>query len=233
MNIKENLESCVFCLNKSSCFRALNTKELEYSNDNRVQLNFKSGEIIAKQGSFATHIMFIKHGLVKVFMEIPNYADKSFILNILPAGNLIGLPSLYNDKVFSYSATAIEDTVVCLIDIKIIRELLESNGKFAAEVMRAMNACSNATFKRFVSLTHKQLNGRLADALLYLSEEIYKDKRFKLTLSRKDLAELTGATTASVIKGIKDLKESGIINMEKGQVEITNIEKLKTISQFG
>ena len=228
----ETTNSCLFCANKSSCFKQLDNKELDFSNEHRVQLNFKQGEIIFKQGSFANQVHFIKKGLVKLYMEIP-HSEKNLVINILPSGNLIGLPSLYGNKVFTYTATAIENTTICIIESETIKEFIENNGKFAAEVIKAMNHCSNSTFTRFVSLTHKQLNGRLAEALIYLSEEIYKSTTFKLSLSRADLGELTGMSTMSVVKVIKDFKNNNIIKNKDGMIEIINMPLLKRISEIG
>jgi CRP/FNR family transcriptional regulator len=205
---------------------------LDLSDKHRVQLNFKQGETIFKQGSFANHVHFVKKGLVKLYMEIPN-SDKNLVINILPDGNLLGLPSIYGNKVYTYTATAIENTTICIIENDIIKELIENNGKFAAELIKAMNHCSNSTFARFISLTHKQLNGRLADALIYLSEEIYKSPTFKLTLSRADLGELTGMSAMSVVKVIKDFKDNNIIKNDDGMIEIINMPLLKRISEIG
>ena len=232
MESGEATNSCLFCTNKSSCFKQLDKSELEKSNKHRVQLNFKQGETIFKQGAFADHVYFVKEGLVKVYMEIP-HSDKNLVINILPDGNLIGLPSLYGNKMHTYTATAIENTAVCIIENNVIKELIENNGKFAAEVIKTMNHCTNSTFTRFVSLTHKQLNGRLAEALIYLSEEIYKNSSFKLSLSRADLGELTGMSTMSVVKVIKDFKDNNIIKNENGTIEIINMQLLKRISEIG
>jgi CRP-like cAMP-binding protein len=232
MNTETITDSCIFCTNKSSCFTKLGNEELQLSNEHRVQLQFKTGDIIAKQGSFATHVLFIKKGLVKVYMEIPN-SGKNLILNILPKGNLIGLPALYNKKTFSYTSSAIEDTTVCMIEVSVIKELIEKNGKFAAEIIKTMNQCTSATHARFISLTQKQLNGRIADALLYLSEDVYQNDVFHLSLTRKDLAELTGMSVMSVVKVIKDFKDNKIIKNEDGLIEITNMDLLKRISEFG
>ena len=232
MGKEVGVSSCINCTNQSSCFKQLSKDELELSDTHRVQLNFKQGETIFKQGSFANHVYFVKDGLVKVYMEIP-HSEKNLVLNILPVGNLIGLPSLYGNKVYSYTATAIENTTICIIENSVIKELIENNGKFAAEIIKTMNKCSNSTFTRFISLTQKQLSGRFADTLIYLSEEIYKNTTFKLSLSRADLAELTGMSTMSVVKVIKDFKDNKIIKNEGGIIEIIDMSHLKRISEIG
>lgn len=232
LDTTDTSNSCLFCKNKSSCFKQLNKEELDLSDKHRVQLNFKAGETIFKQGSFANHVHFVKHGLVKLYLEVPN-SEKNLVINLLPDGNLLGLPSIYGNKVYTYTASAIENTTVCIIENETIKELIENNGKFAAELIRTMNNCSNSTFTRFVSLTHKQLNGRLADALIYLSEDIYKSPIFKLSLSRADIGELTGMSTMSVVKVIKDFKDNNIIKNEDGAIEIINMPLLKRISEIG
>jgi CRP/FNR family transcriptional regulator len=232
MESGELINSCITCSNKSACFKQLSTSELKLNDKHRVQLNYKKGETIFKQGSFANHIHFIKSGLVKVYIEIPN-SEKNLVINILPSGNLLGLPSIYGNKVYTYTVTAIENTTICIIEKNIIKDLIEKNGKFAADIIKTMNHCSNSTYDRFISLTHKQLNGRLADTLIYLSEEIYHTHKFKLSLSRADLAELTGMSTMSVVKVIKDFKDNKIIKNESGSIEIINMPLLKRISEIG
>jgi len=232
MESGELINSCITCSNKSACFKQLSTSELKLNDKHRVQLNYKKGETIFKQGSFANHIHFIKSGLVKVYIEIPN-SEKNLVINILPSGNLLGLPSIYGNKVYTYTVTAIENTTICIIEKNIIKDLIEKNGKFAADIIKTMNHCSNSTYDRFISLTHKQLNGRLADTLIYLSEEIYNTHKFKLSLSRADLAELTGMSTMSVVKVIKDFKDNKIIKNESGSIEIINMPLLKRISEIG
>jgi len=63
------ITECIECKNKSVCFKQLDEKELLLTNENKVQIRFKKGEIISKQGSFVTHIMYIKKGVAKVYKE--------------------------------------------------------------------------------------------------------------------------------------------------------------------
>jgi CRP-like cAMP-binding protein len=73
----------------------------------------------------------------------------------------------------------------------------------------------------------------LADALIYLAEDIYKSNTFKLSLSRADLGELTGMSAMSVVKVIKDFKDNKIIKNDDGNIEIINMPLLKRISEIG
>ena len=222
---------CVSCQNKSVCFEKLSSVELEFVDKKRVELKYRKGEVIAKQGSFVTHILFVQQGLTKVYKEVNE--EHNLILNIFPKGSLIGLSALYNNDVAQYSVAAIEDSIICSIDKKEFEELVFENGKFAASVITAINNCTFYNIDKILSLTNKQHNGRLAEALLFISDKIYESNKFKLSLSRKDLAEFTGMSVMSVVRILKDFNNDNIISSSGKTIEILDFVRLKRISETG
>ena len=227
-DIKSN---CLQCVNKSYCFRQLKTKELDFINSERVELSYKKGEIISKQGAFVTQILFVKKGLTKVYKEIDN--NNNLIFNIFPAGNLIGLPTLFNKNLMQFTVAAVEDTVICAINKDAFEKLILENGKFATAIITTLNRCFLFNFDKLVSLTQKQLNGRLAEILIFLADKIYKSDHFKLTLTRKDLSEITGMSVMSIIRVIKEFKNDGLIEDKNGKIKLLNKEILHKISLLG
>lgn len=223
---------CAECKQKSLCFKQLNEDELKLTNENKVQIQFKKGEIISKQGSFVTHIMYLKSGFAKVYKETD--FDHNLILDIIPEGKLIGLTSLFNsDNIARFSVAALEEAVICSIDRNTIENLIHKNSQFAKTVIASLNEESLLFYDKMASLTQKQMNGRVADALIYLSENIFKSDKFKMILSRKDLADFTGMSMMSVVRTLKDLKSEDIIENENGFIDIKNINTLKQISLRG
>ena len=73
----------------------------------------------------------------------------------------------------------------------------------------------------------------MADILLCLACRIYKNTEFELLLSRKELADLTGMSTESVIRIIKKFKEDKLIAVEGKKYRIINQDKLQQISDHG
>ena len=221
---------CMKYPDETPLFKRLTDEETEMLNHNRVKLSFRKGEIINKQGAFASNIFFVIGGIVKSYME---YTNKNLIICILPAGSIIGLTSLSVDNVFHYSTKALVDTDVYSYDINAIKNLMRENPLFASEVVDITNNKMVSLYERFFSLTQKQLHGRLADILLCLSHKIYKSLNFELCMSRKDLAELTGMSTESAIRILKDFKEDGIVEVSGKNMNILKLDKLKRISATG
>ena len=145
-----------------------------------------------------------------------------------------GLSSLSEDhNTYQYSAMAYIDTEIRQIDIRTFRELLTRNANFAKEVIDIFSANSVQVYGRFFCLTHKQAYGRLADILLCLSERIFKKSEFHLPLSRKDLAELSGMSSETVIRMLKKFNDDGLIEMNGKELKIVDYDRLLRISETG
>lgn len=196
-----------------------------------VSINFKKGETVCKRGAFASHIFFLEEGLVKIFIEEKN---KNLIIALSTKNNLLGLSSILdgNDKL-PYSIVTYTDSRIRIIDIQVFRQLLKQNSRFSYQVINLLNESTAQIYGRFFSLTQKQLHGRLADILLCLSNRIFRSKSFDLPLSRADLGDLTGMSTESVIRMMKEFKDDGLIDMSCKKIELLDIDRLERISEFG
>jgi hypothetical protein len=52
--------------NPLSCFDDVSEKELDFIENNSLEVEYKKGEIICKQGSFASQVMILKSGLARI-----------------------------------------------------------------------------------------------------------------------------------------------------------------------
>jgi CRP/FNR family transcriptional regulator len=230
MAIPIKTKSCKVCTNKSSCFKQLSLSELEMIDENRLEINYKKGEMVCKQGSFASHILFLKKGLIKLYIE---GKDKNLIIAIVPAGNLIGLPSLFGDPIFHYSAVTYEDSTVCLLNIEVFRDFTKGNAKFSSEVIKIINESTIQSYDRFSSISQKNMHGRFADVVLCLSNAIYNNAKFNISFSRKDLAELASMSIESLSRVIKEFDQDKIVSIKGKEFEIIDPKRLLNISQKG
>jgi CRP-like cAMP-binding protein len=224
-------DTCVSYVYELSCFDLLTPEEKALIDTRSVLVNYKKGEIVCKQGSFASHIMYLDKGLVKIYIE---GNPKDLILTITPQKNLMGLQALYEgNNTFLYSISTYTDSAVRLIDIQIFKQLLKQNPHFGYRIINILNESTSQSYGRFFSLTHKQLHGRLADILLCLSRKIFKSESFDLPLTRSDLSDLTSMSTESVIRILKDFKDDGIIEMNNKSITLLDLPRLDSISAKG
>lgn len=226
-----SLTSCTIGNYECECFKYLSAEEQALVDSHSVEVDFKKGENIFKKGTFANHILYLREGLVKVYID-----DKlgQLILKIIPPNNILGLTNISDQKVvFPYSAMAYVDSKVTLIEIDVFRHLINTNAKFASEVIQMLGENSLQLYGRFYCLTYKQSYGRLADILLCLTDRIYKSRKFELLMTRKELAELTCIATENLSRMLKKFKDEGIIEIDGRNFSVLDYDKLKQISENG
>jgi CRP/FNR family transcriptional regulator len=224
-------DTCTPFVYEHSWFDLLTNEEKDLINLGSVLVNYKKGEMVCKQGSFASHIMFLEKGLVKTYLE---GKPKDLILTITPEKNLMGVQALFEgNNTFLYSISTYTESTVRLIDIQLFKQLLNQNPVFAYRVINIINESTSQSYDHFFSLTHKQLHGRLADTLLCLSRKIFKSESFDLPLTRSDLSELTSMSTESVIRILKDFKDDNIIDMNNKSITLLDMQRLENISAKG
>jgi CRP-like cAMP-binding protein len=223
--------TCTVGHENCKCFEVLTEEQLQLVENNQVEVKYKRGEVIAKHGAFATHVIFLCEGLVKVYLEDN---DETLILKIIGPGNLIGLSSLTDiGNTFMYTAAAYQDSIARLIDINVFKKLIRENGEFAGKVINIMSENANQINNRFFFMTHRQSYGRLADLLLCLAGNIFKSETFLLDLTRKELAELAGMSTENVIRILKQFQKDELIILNGKTFEIKDRDGLRKICSIG
>ncbi len=223
-------KDCLDCSLKSPMFNYLSTRELELVNNNKFEVKFRKGEIVRKQGTFLSHVISINTGLVKLYIE--GYHGKNLILRVIKSQNFIGGPGMYYDQRHHYSVIALVETSACFIEINIFKQIIQSNPEFAAEFMKDISKNMLSSFDRLISLSQKQIPGRMADALLYLSHDIFNSNTILPVITKKELSELTSMSKDSVIRILREFKNEGILELGQG-IEIIKPDKLVKISNVG
>jgi len=223
--------NCYECVNSAVCFKELVPSELEFINQKKTQIVYRKGETICKQGAFASYVLFISEGLVKLYLESPN--NKNINIKILKTQEFIGLSSIYGDNIYNYSAQALRDSTICLIEKESFRTLLNNNGHFASEIVQWYCHNEKKLFIKIKSLGNKQMHGLLADALLYLSDPKFNQDDIFHYLSRQDIADFACISMESAVRLLTELKNEGIIHLDGKQVKILNRERLIDISKKG
>ncbi len=222
---------CRNCPSKPALFQYLSGEELVYLEENRYEVHFNPGETVFKQGGALTHVACLTSGLFKIYLEDSN--RNNLLLTILKPAELVGGPGFMVDSRHHFSVTALQSSTVCFIDIKVFKEILKRNPEFALQFIGYLNRIHINMYNKLISLTHKNMQGRVSDTLIYLSKNIYDSLAFDTPLSRQDLADLSSIAKESFIRIIKEFKDKDLINFEGNSFKIKKLKALQKISQSG
>lgn len=222
-------ESCLRCPYKWKYLNLLKDEDINSIQSSCTIINFKKGETICKQGTEATHALYLARGMVKLYIE----GKKNLILKLIKAGEYIDLQTLFGDKTYKYSVAAMEDTMVCMINSEILQDLAKKTPSYLFELTKTISDSGNYVYKKISDISRKQLRGRLADSLLYLRNEIFDSDEFDMGMTRKELAELSSMSMENAVRILSEFKKDEIISIDGKRIKILQINILKKLSDIG
>jgi len=205
--------------------------ELEELKANTQLVQFKKKEVIFRQHTPASHVLFVKSGLVKIYKEGRN--KRNFILKIAFDGDFIGLMSVFGTGMNQFSASAINPAHIGYISKNNLQAIMRRNNEFADSIIKCLCDDDLFIFDRLIGQSHKQLPGRIADVILYFSDVIFKKEEFEFPFTRRELAELAGTTKESFIRTLSEFKNDKIISLDGSRVKINSMKIIRTLSELG
>jgi len=162
-------------------------------------------------------------GIVKLTKETAD--GKTVILRLTTPGEFFGWLTVGESKPEStYTAQALIDTKVLNISNADFLRLLV---KYPAIAVRITCDASK------MLLEAEKVEGRIATLLLELAKKIGRRENGKYVINapitRQDIAEMAGTTVETAIRIISKWKKEGIVNTQRGRIEILNPEYLEML----
>lgn len=208
---------------------SLNEEEQQLLAANLTKVSYLKGERIVKNGEFVSYAVFVLKGLLKIHSA---YKNKAVIFEISGPGSFSALSFMIGSEKHVFDISSIDDSVVLLINIDVLRKLIEQNGQFAQKMVKFMNDRILHYFEHnFVMLTQSNIHGRLANTIIHLSQNVFLSHNFDILLSRKELSQLSNISRENVIKVLYEFDAEGLIKLNGQQIHILNMEQLKHLAK--
>ena len=222
---------CTRCIYRSWAFDKLDEEGLRIIDKHKQEVFFHKGEVITTEGQEITSFLYLRQGLVKLLTTGRN--DREHIISIGKPLDFIGLLSLFSNKHHIYTTTAIEDSVVCFVDIEVLKGLMRKNGEFTLDFLEKTSRVSDEVIRTRMSINTKQLRGRIAYILLFFANHIYDSNDFELPISRKEIAQLIDMSTENVIRILSEFRKDKVIEIEGKLIRILEPGRLHKIYDLG
>jgi len=206
-------------------------KDFERIEKGSVNLRFQKGEVILKQGNTPSHVLYLETGIVKFSYETET--NRNLILTVVSAPKILGGANLFYKDNNLFSIIAVEPCEVLLIDAQVLLGVLQTNARFAIMLFQFASEMFKGSILNFISLAHKQKESRIADVIRFLAGNVYHDNSFRLSLTRREIAEFAGCSTENVIMTMRRWQHEGIIACNGRELTILDQEKLTYISKIG
>lgn len=224
-------DSEYFCDIQAPCFMELHPEEIKLVQSGRTQVLFRRGESLTKQGTFASYVLFIVTGYSRQYIE--GEGQRDYNMRIIKPGEFLGLSAVFSENTFNYSTIALTDCRAFLIEKHAIATLSKQNGNFGFSIIKRYCELNSRLFKSLNSLIFHQMNGRLAETLLYIDDFKRENPEIFQLLSRKELADFAGISMESGVKLLKNFEKDGLIDLDEKDIKIVDYSKLAEIARRG
>lgn len=222
---------CETCDFRDIVFANLDEDTIQSLCENKVEQSYRKGEVINHEGEKITGFKYLKSGLVKLYRRTPSGDEQ--VITITRPFEFVSNMSIFSEERYQYSVSALEDSVVCVVQLDFIKALFMKNGNFAMSLLTKISKINDKIISQTLDIRQKNLIGRVAFVILYFHRDIYNSRVFDLPVSRKEIADYIGMSTANVIRTLSDFKKDGIIKVFGKTIEIVDVNKLDILSKRG
>ena len=223
--------NCIQCsLREFSVFKDCPENLLNEVFTHKSLKKFSKGEFLINRNDEFKGVFCIQQGVVKV-CKMGN-ANKEFILWFARPGDIIGLDSFINNEDYSFSASAIDEVLVCFIPSVDFKFILNKDPAISIGLMKDLCVKINFIEDRITSISRKKIREQFAEMLISLSIKNKKtlENTIPVNYSVKDLANIIGTTKNYLYKILSDLSEQKVVSMQHRKLVIKDFDKLSHIA---
>ena len=216
---------------KSQLFGGLPEEHITEIEKIAVDKHFNKGDVIFYDGDEGVGFYLVVAGSVSVYKLSPE--GKEQILHIMQAGDTIGAVPVFSGKSFPANARAISKSHLLFFDRKKFIKLIKNKPSLTMNILALLSMRLREFTIQVENLSLKEIPGRLAAYLLYLSQEQGNKNIIKLNISKIQLANLLGTGPESLSRALGNMKSKKLVEEEGINIRLINRRLLVELAEKG
>jgi len=203
-------------------FSSLSKTHLEELSEIMLEKTYRKNQVIFDQGDPGSSLIVIKSGLVKISLVDSN--NHEFIIKTFSVNDFFGEMSLLDGGSRSATATAVEDTQALIIFRENFISLIQKTPSMALGMLTELSNRLRTTTENISNLTFFDAYGKVAQCLLSLAEKFGEREEdgvsIQLTLSRQELANMSGLSRETFARILKEFQVRGCLKVQGKKIII-------------
>lgn len=212
-------------------FRGLPAEQLEGLKEISVDKIVRRGESIFMEGDDGDGFYVLIAGRVKIFKISPE--GKEQILHIFGPGEPFGEVPVFEGERFPANAEAMEESRLYFFPRKAFVGQIERNPSLALNMLATLSKRLRRFTRLIDDLSLKEVPGRLAAYMLYLSERDRGSRFLRLTVTKGQLASLLGTIPETLSRILKKMNTQGLIETKGPNIRILDRKGLEDLVETG
>ncbi len=199
--------------------------ELKNLSNERQVIKFKKGEIIYREGAHPREIFLIESGNIKLSKF--NDDGQKIVTHLFSKGDFFGYLPILENTTYKEDAVAFETADIYSIPKQDFLDIIYKNRTVANKFLQMLSNDLAEMENRLLHLAYDSVRKKSAEALLNLVNKfgVSSNGQMRVNTSRKDLADLAGTATESLIRALADFKEEKYIEIDKKTKDIIILDE--------
>jgi CRP/FNR family cyclic AMP-dependent transcriptional regulator len=192
------------------------------------RVDFPRGHVIFAEGEPGDRVYIVISGKVKIGRRYPGGREN--LLTIMGPSDMFGDLSIFDPGSRTSTATTITEVRAASMDRDALRAWIADRPVIAERLLRVLARRLRRTNSDLTDLIFIDVSGRVAKRLLGLAQQFGTREgdamRVTHDLTQQELAQLVGATRATVNKALADFAHRGWIQIDGKSLLICDSERL-------
>jgi CRP/FNR family transcriptional regulator, dissimilatory nitrate respiration regulator len=193
-----------------------------------TEKRFTRSQTIFSEGDEGEGFYIVISGRVKIFKMSPDGREQ--ILHFLGPGELFGEVPVFAGARFPANARTMEESSVFYFSRNALVSLIEKNASIAMGMLSVLSKRLRMFASLIDDLSLKEVPGRLASYLLYLSKKEKGSGHIELDITKGQLASLLGTIPETLSRILAKMSVQGIIESSGPRIRIIDREGLEDLA---
>lgn len=223
--MKKNMENKKQLIANSILFAGISPDQLAELADISHVKTYGRGESVFFEGDAADGFYMVIEGKVKIFKL--SMEGREQILHIFGKGEPFGEVAVFQGRPFPANATVLGKGKLLFFPGPEFIRLVHANPSIALNMLAMFSMRLRRFATQIEHLSLKEVPGRLASHLLYLSEEQRNRDQVTLDIPKGQLASLLGTSPETLSRIFTKMNEEGIIRLQGKVISLLDRERLE------
>ena len=209
-------------------FEGLPQEQLDELSRIVVEQGFKKGQSLFADGMKAAGMYGIISGKVKIYKM--SLEGKEQILHIFGEGEFFGEVPVFAGGNYPAHAEALEDSRFLFFPRAELVRLIQREPSLAMNMLAILSLRLRRFTHLIEDLSLKEVPGRLAAYLLYMSDRDGGSSRLELDITKGQLASVLGTIPETLSRILGRMSQQELIRVEGRKIEILDREALEGLA---
>ena len=190
---------------------------------------YREGEHIFREGDAFDAIAAVRGGTVKTYVN--DSEGREQVQGFFLPGEVIGLNAISQAR-YPCNAVALDSVMLCRFSFQTMAALAARMPGLQQQLFKLL---SEDIGKAALLAGNYTADERMAAFLISLSRRYaargFSATRFRLTMTRTDIANYLRLASESVSRGFRRLQDDGLVRVDRREIELTDLPKLEEMAR--